>query len=269
MAGHTEDEKQKRANKLNKPLAKEAKIIGKAPMKEGLQEAAQDAVIEILSADLKKAIEEGAFSGAMKSKKEKGGKINIMKKDMYGSMGLGGMMKMKKKGMKMGDDDSLMLIIKRMAKGGKLPMAEKGMMMKALLEDPKQMAIAKKIIAKAEEGMKIDGGPKKGLMFEEEIIKVFDGLDTSMDKERVAEVRKENVMKSNQLLDKVSSSFKSLSTKDRKGEVGKNLKKIMSVLADSKRGQAKDFDDVFQKASGEFYKSNVTPKMIEDYLQSI
>ena len=143
------------------------------------------------------------------------------------------------------------------------------MMMKALLEDPKQMAIAKKIIAKAEEGMKIDGGPKKGLMFEEEIIKVFDGLDTSMDKERVAEVRKENVMKSNHLLDKVSSSFKSLSTKDRKGEVGKNLKKFMSVLADSKRGQAKDFDDVFQKASGEFYKSNVTPKMIEDYLQSI
>ena len=71
-----------------------------------------------------------------------------MKKDMYGSMGHGGMMGMKKKGMKMGDDDSLMLIIKRMAKGGKLPMAEKGALLKGLLKDPKQLEMAKKIIGK-------------------------------------------------------------------------------------------------------------------------
>lgn len=148
MAGHTEDKKQKRANKLRNLLVKEAKIFGKAPMKEGLEEATQDAAIEFLSADLKKAIEEGAFSGAVKSKKQKGGKINIMKKNMYGSMGHGGMMGMKKKGMKMGDDDSLMLIIKRMAKGGKLPMAEKGALLKGLLKDPKQLEMAKKIIGK-------------------------------------------------------------------------------------------------------------------------
>jgi len=87
-----------------------------------------------------------SFGGEVK--KENGGKINIMKKDMYGSMGHGGMMGMKKKGMKMGDDDSLMLIIRRMAKGGKLPMAEKGALLKGLLKDPKQLEMAKKIIGK-------------------------------------------------------------------------------------------------------------------------
>lgn len=139
--------KKENGGKINR-ANKSGKAPLKAAMKEGLQEAAQDAVRELLSEDLKKAIEEGVLAGAMKSKKQKGGKINIMKKDMYGSMGHGGMMGMKKKGMKMGDDDSLMLIIKRMAKGGKLPMAEKGALLKGLLKDPKQLEMAKKIIGK-------------------------------------------------------------------------------------------------------------------------
>ena len=136
------------ANKLQNRANKSGKAPLKAAMKEGLQEATREAVREFLSEDLKNAIKEGALAGAIKSKKEKGGKINIMKKDMYGSMGHGGMMGMKKKGMKMGDDDSLMLIIKRMAKGGKLPMAEKGALLKGLLKDPKQLEMAKKIIGK-------------------------------------------------------------------------------------------------------------------------
>lgn len=104
--------------------------------------------------------------------------------------------------------------------------------------------------------------------FKEESVDFFSGEkmpDYGVTEKSIA-YRKENIMEANEMLDKLSNAYRGLSAENRRGKVGSDLKYLMNLMKDQKRGVAKDYESIYQKPSGEFYKSNVTPKMIDDYL---